>query len=772
MRPSRVSRHGRSQWPPAPCVEEEISALLREKGGLSEIGEKPGVEGVKQRGAVDQYPIIDYADLPPPLTSPGSVPSVPSLANVSSDESTGPKTPPAQEPVIRNTVRFESDEQQKRAPPSTVSQPRGPPARSQVNQRPTREPRTQQESLPHSRTRESAPSRPEVPVQVVFHPQAQQQPVREINSQRECRPRSHAPEGSYSRHDVPAQVVSYVAPAPSVPDRSRASVPVHDIAYVQPARSSLARSNSARAGPHSRPMPERIRREPNSGYLSDSATMRSRVSPNSQAPVSPTPIVPAEKVTSGPTLAERIEEKLRQREEQRDRVALADPEVNTPAVVFRPPRASLVPRATVSASHSPSRSPQRPETLGTQPGVPLPSRPRATSVTTQSTRSSSESRHPPRLLRAELETTKPASTQAVTVQANSEKALTQFGQRSNPNGLCITSCPRSVPATGHEDWYTLKGLDHLDICPSCMSQIAHSRYSNFFIPSQAKTPSRPTRCSFSSPWIRLAWHQMIKRGHDSLELLYQMTRPPPGTRPCPGRTATEQHWHRIYDPRIKDYLPGFHVCTSCARNIRILMPAHRETLEPDTDVRERICDFQTTSPRFMKFIDLLDDAVERAEANPSRPRPDLHEFLSYARRKTALRDCRLDRQIVTKWHYLPALPELCICEDCFDEVVWPFARHQRPIARSIPPTRRALPGDGTGVKQEASCQLYSMRMRAKFREAVATNDFEMLKSAVLRRVEAERRFRDRREELLKAQSKGYDCEIELRKAVDEWKRWE
>jgi hypothetical protein len=48
----------------------------------------------------------------------------------------------------------------------------------------------------------------------------------------------------------------------------------------------------------------------------------------------------------------------------------------------------------------------------------------------------------------------------------------------------------------------------------------------------------------------------------------------------------------------------------------------------------------------------------------------------------------------------------------------------------------------------------------------------MLKSAVLRRVEAERRFRDRREELLEAQSKGYDCEVELRKAVDEWKRWE
>ena len=102
--------------------------------------------------------------------------------------------------------------------------------------------------------------------------------------------------------------------------------------------------------------------EPNSGYLSDSATTRSRVSRNSQAPISPTPIVPAEKVISGPTLAERIEEKLRQREEQRDRVTLSDPELNPPAVVLGPPNASLVPRATVSASHSPSRSPQRPET--------------------------------------------------------------------------------------------------------------------------------------------------------------------------------------------------------------------------------------------------------------------------------------------------------------------------------------------------------------------------------------------------------------------------
>ena len=73
--------------------------------------------------------------------------------------------------------------------------------------------------------------------------------------------------------------------------------------------------------------------------------------------------------------------------------------------------------------------------------------------------------------------------------------------------------------------------------------------------------------------------------------------------------------------------------------------------------------------------------ARRSKPLPVPSRPARIPLL--ARRKTACRDCRLDRQIVTKWHYLPALPELCICEDCFDEVVWPFARHQRPIARSF-----------------------------------------------------------------------------------------
>ena len=63
-------------------------------------------------------------------------------------------------------------------------------------------------------------------------------------------------------------------------------------------------------------------------------------------------------------------------------------------------------------------------------------------------------------------------------------------------------------------------------------------------------------------------------------------------------------------------------------------------------------------------------------------------------------------------------------------------------------------------------------MRARFRDAVAKEDFGALKAIALRRFEAERRFKDRREELLDAEKRGYNCDEELRKAVEEWRRWE
>ncbi|KGO35933.1 hypothetical protein PEX1_062860 [Penicillium expansum] len=754
MAPSRSSRRARSQWPPAPCVEEEPQSLSKELNGLSKLGDKPGVDGVHTRGAIDQYPIIVFANSPPPpSTSPASVPSVPGLGSVSSDESSGPMTPPPQEPILRNTVRFDTDERPKCAPPLTASQPRGPPSR----------------------------------------PLVQQQPIHELNTQREPQPPSHGRDGNSSRHMPPAQNTSG-SRGPTAPDRSGTRAPMHDRGCLQPPKTSISRSNSARHAPSkSRPMQERFRREPSSGYLSDSTTATTYNRPLSNLPQAPVSTAPVSALPSGPTLAERIEEKLRQRQEQRDPGSMSDPEVrqmptnakpvklNSLNVSLPPPApapATAPAPAPASASHSPSRGLQRVPTQRTQQEVLPASRARATSVTMSPTRSMSGSRHPSR---PAPEMTKPTSTQVAT-QLNPDRSLAHPAptrppgtspQRPNSVGLGLSPCPRTIAVAGFQDWYTLKGLTHLDICPSCMSQIAHSRYRDYFIPSLSKPAGQKTRCAFANAWTRLAWAQMIKKQHDSLELLYQMTRPPPGTRACPGRIVADQSWYRIYDPETGSDLPGFHVCSSCARNIRILMPSHRETFQLNPDPTERVCDFVTSSPRFVKFIDLLDASASRAESDSSRTRrPDTREFLSYARRKVVLRDCRRDRPALSTWHFIPSLPEMCVCEDCYDEVVWPLARSNHPIACMITMKMRILPGDGPGRTREASCQLYSPRMRAKFREAVVRDDFGLLRSVAQRRVEAERRFLDRREELLVAQSKGYDCDEEMRKAVDEWRRWE
>ncbi|KAJ5250476.1 hypothetical protein N7489_000886 [Penicillium chrysogenum] len=749
MTSARSSRRARSQWPPAPCVEEEPQALSKELDGLSKLGAKPGVDGVHTRGVIDQYPILVSANSPPPpSTSPGSVPSVPGLGSVSSDESAGPTTPPAQEPILRNTVRFEMDDRPKRAPPSTASQPRGPPSR----------------------------------------PLTQQQPTNELNTQRETQPPYHDRDSNFSRHRPPTQNTSHGPRGPSAPDRSGSRAPMHDKTYLQPPKSSIGRSNSARHAPSTtRPMPERFRREPSSGYLSDPATTYNR--PPSHQPQAPVSTAPVSALPNGPTLAERIDEKLRQRQEQRDTGSMSDPEVRqipttmkhvkpNPLNIPLPPPPPAPAPAPAPALHPPLRGPQRVPTQRTQSEVPPASRARATSVTMPPTRSMSGSRHPSR---PAPEVTKPTSTQVAT-QLNPDRSLAHPAssrpagtspQRPSTVGLGLSPCPRTIAVAGYQDWYTLKGLTHLDICPSCMSQIAHSRYRDYFIPSLSKPAGQKTRCAFANAWTRLAWAQMIKKQHDSLELLYQMTRPPPGTRPCPGRVVAEQSWYRIYDPETGGDLAGFHVCSSCARNIRILMPSHRETFQLNPDLTERVCDFVTSSPRFVKFIDLLDACASRAESDPSRTRrPDTREFLNYARRKVVLRDCRRDRPTLSTWHFIPSLPEMCVCEDCYDEVVWPLARSKHPIACMVSTKMRILPGDGPGRTREASCQLYSPRMRAKFREAVARDDLGMLKSVAQRRVEAERRFLDRREELLVAQSKGYDCDEELRKAVDEWRRWE
>lgn len=337
--------------------------------------------------------------------------------------------------------------------------------------------------------------------------------------------------------------------------------------------------------------------------------------------------------------------------------------------------------------------------------------------------------------------------------------------------LFLRPCPRSVPVAGHQDWYTISGLSHLNICPSCMNQIGQSRFRDYFVPSLPKPRHVKVRCSFSEPWTRLAWLQTIKKKHTDLEMLYQITRPPPGCKPCPGRTSSMQTWYRVVDPETGMNLPKFVACSACVRNIRILMPPHRDTFRWSPLVQERVCDLAVDSPRFVRYLDLLDAAANECE-DKGLSAPDNTDFVDYIRRKYGIRDCRRDRLVLSVWHYIPDLPEFSICEDCYDDVVWPLAAAHKPVARMVSRTARLLPGSGPGRCREASCQLYSPRMRTRFREAVLRDDYQYLRSVALKRYDAEQRYRERQQKLLYEESKGYDRDAELRQNAEEWKKWE
>lgn len=754
-----------SRWPPAPSVEDESESLARELHGLSHLGDKLGVEGARARGTVDQQPIIMTMGTSTPPSTPPSVPSVPGLGKLSSDDSFGPLTPTAS-----------------------------------------------------SRTR--------------GRPQVHQQPSRDLHSRPGSRPPSRSRDGSLSER-APAQVTSLSCRGMGGSDHTRRG-PVHKT-YIYPAKSSLGRSNSARYGPATER--RHYRSESNPGYHSDSISTGNNPHPPRFPPAVHENVSgkPSRPPTLAERIDDKLKQRRERRYtisvsdiEARKRAGNMMP-LNTvlhsqvpasaPLSPSHEPRrvpssrssreqSSAPPSRTISAPTSaplsPSQEPHRvPSSRSSREqssdppsrttSIP-PTRARSRSDVAASVplqRSTSKSGSAPKPLppnearpgpthgpnqpaaRQTVSNKSQASSLGRSGSQSSSASSSQHQSTPQPpiSGLCLSPCPRSIPISGYQDWYTLKGLEHLDICPSCMSQIAHSRFRNFFNPSLSKPANQKTHCAFANPWTRLAWTQMIKKQHDSLEMLYQMTRPPPGTKPCPGRIVTEQTWHRIIDPDTGLYLPRFHICSSCARNARVLMPAHRDTFPPSSEPQARVCTFVTTSPRLEQYINLLDISATQAETTHSRP--NIRDLLSYARRKVVLRDCRRDRPIFATWHYIPSLPELCVCEDCYDEVIWPLARSHRRIARLFTTDMRLLPGDGPGSRcREASCQLYSQRMRAKFRDAVDRDDFAALKSLAMQRVEAERRFRDRREELIHAEERGFDCQEEMRKAVVEWRRWE
>ena len=333
----------------------------------------------------------------------------------------------------------------------------------------------------------------------------------------------------------------------------------------------------------------------------------------------------------------------------------------------------------------------------------------------------------------------------------------------------LPPCPRSMPEAGHYDWYTVTSMPELDICPSCMTVLGASRFRDLFVPSTSKVPGQKILCDFSRPWVRNAWAQIVKQRRSSLDMIYEVIRNSQTTKPCPNKGNDVRAWYRLPDPETGANVPNFDACSECVRSVEIIFPQLRGIFKrPGALVQERTCDLNPQSRRFDTYMKLLDEAALQYDVERLRE-PNVQAFVDYARKTARVRECTRDDMVMGQlWHFIPSLPEFTICEECFNQVVWPVA--DQPVASSINRTLQLVPGTqrNTGI----SCQLYSERMRKKFLEAVKYADFDYLKQTALRRHGIERLLQEKHKMLMNDMAVGKDRTAELQANIEEWRKRE
>ena len=348
------------------------------------------------------------------------------------------------------------------------------------------------------------------------------------------------------------------------------------------------------------------------------------------------------------------------------------------------------------------------------------------------------------------------------------------------------SCPRTIPQTGHHDWSILgAGPTSLIICPSCRQTWSsfHDFAHKHLVPAPRALTDQPTRCTFTDPWFSLAWSQLQTTRKPDIDIIYDIADNLADEEPCPDNSATSKRaWYRIADPATGEQVSGFEVCGTCITNVEILWPAAQDIFQKLKSRHmnaKRLCALRLSGGRrFGMYIDILADVHRQSEEKRSKPTDNVKPLVETINKLKHIRECRRDKLLENEyWHIIPSLPELTVCEDCFDEVVAPaakggssiasrFSQRSRPLNNKKRDTSRVRGGnDGANNNGDSrrtklnndeeddeesklsSCQLYSARMRATFKEACQKEDIKFLEDKAWDRYDAERElmyWRDRK----------------------------
>jgi hypothetical protein len=250
--------------------------------------------------------------------------------------------------------------------------------------------------------------------------------------------------------------------------------------------------------------------------------------------------------------------------------------------------------------------------------------------------------------------------------------------------------------------------------------------------------------------MRLAWLLTIKQQRNSLDLIYMLAAITDANPPCPdNRENVEGLWYGFPDPRDGVHIANFSICECDLKKLVTLCPSihgYMTPLPPPGHYTRHgyTCSLRTSSKRFPKYLDLLVELDEESQLTGRAP--DMARFMKLARENAFKSECARDKLFTRRpWHYIPSLPEFTVCEECYDELVWPAIQQKNSVAKLFNRTTQLVPGeDALGT----SCCLYSPRMRRIWGEVLEEEDYSRLKRKAIERKKAEKRWHRERAELM------------------------
>jgi hypothetical protein len=314
------------------------------------------------------------------------------------------------------------------------------------------------------------------------------------------------------------------------------------------------------------------------------------------------------------------------------------------------------------------------------------------------------------------------------------------------------------------DWLTIPRADNFDICPDCYEAVfVNTAFKHAFVPAPLRGMDKPVSCDFgSSPWYRMAWLMTLKYRIQDARLLQGVAASSVKGQQCAGSRPAKRIWYSIQDPYARRPIPNFTVCHNCAKAVEVILPNLTGVFVPIDNPpvpTQGVCamHFAPGRRRFVGVFDLMERTSDEALARKSPP--NIQDLADRVRELLVYPECLQDEPVQDrKWFVMRSIPDFTVCQECFDQVVWP----QQELD-DVPRVVQDF-SDRTQKLPMAACQLYSDRMRDVFKKACRRNDLGYFEKKIFERLDIE--------SAIKTKLGQEPTPAETRELLKKWKEWE